>query len=533
MTSLGDQGLPLGFYYSARNNPERPMEKPVVADNRPAKVSLEGGKTYWFCRCGRSAKQPFCDGSHKGTSFTPQPLTPETDGDAYLCQCKQSANQPYCDGSHKALKDDQVGQALAAQAQTGKAPKAEPTPEEPNVAFIHELAKRGLDKMGSHGPMAAMGVPRDQLPSWDDIQLMVAQLARAPLADDASVASQLVIGPRAAKPLVLETPLLISDMSFGALSREAKIALARGAEGAGTAICSGEGGMLDAEQGECSHYCYELAPARFGFEESKLERVQAFHFKAGQAAKTGIGGHLPGNKVTEEIAQVRGLSPGQAAVSPARFADLTSPGDFHRFADRVRDLTGGIPIGFKLSANHIERDIQFALDASADYLILDGRGGGTGAAPLLFRDHISVPTIPALARARRYLDNQGVRDVTLIITGGLRTPTDFVKALALGADGIALANAAIQALGCVGARMCNTNLCPAGIATQDPKLRERLDMEKGSARVTRFLQASTELMSVLARACGHPNLADFTLDDIATMDQRLEALAGIPFVGVR
>jgi glutamate synthase domain-containing protein 2 len=140
----------------------------------------------------------------------------------------------------------------------------------------------------------------------------------------------------------------------------------------------------------------------------------------------------------------------------------------------VREITGGIPIGFKLSANHIEEDIQFALDASADYIILDGRGGGTGAAPEIFRDNISVPTIPALARARKYLDKQGASGrVTLIITGGLRVPADFVKAMALGADGVAVANSAMQAIGCVGARICHTNNCPAGIATQKKELRAK------------------------------------------------------------
>ena len=151
-------------------------------------------------------------------------------------------------------------------------------------------------------------------------------------------------------------------------------------------------------------------------------------------------------------------------MSPPTFSDLNTVEDFSRFADRVREVSGGIPIGFKLSAQHIERDIDFAVSAAADYIILDGRGGGTGAAPLLFRDHISVPTIPALARARHHLDKIGASGrVTLIITGGLRTHTDFAKAMALGADGVAVSNSAMQAIGCVGARICNTNLCPAGI----------------------------------------------------------------------
>jgi glutamate synthase domain-containing protein 2 len=211
---------------------------------------------------------------------------------------------------------------------------------------------------------------------------------------------------------------------------------------------------------------------------------------------------------------------------------LTSPEDFRRFADRVREVTGGIPIGFKLSANHIERDIAFALEASADYIILDGRGGATGAAPLLFRDHISVPTIPAIARARHYLDAQGASgNVTLIVTGGLRVPSDFVKALAMGADGVALANSAMQAIGCIGARICHTNNCPAGIATQKPDLRKRLDVETAAQKLANFFQASTELISVMARACGHSHTNQFCKDDIATWDPGLAQLCGIEYSG--
>lgn len=230
---------------------------------------------------------------------------------------------------------------------------------------------------------------------------------------------------------------------------------------------------------------------------------------------------------------MRGIPEGQPAVSPPTFANLHTAADFKAFADRVRELTGGIPIGFKLSANHIEQDIQFALDASADYIILDGRGGGTGAAPEMFRDHISVPTIPALARARRYLDKQGVSgQVTLIITGGLRTPMDFVKALALGADGVAVANSAMQAIGCVAARMCNTNNCPTGIATQKPELRKLLNVEKSATQLKNFFEASVELMQVMARACGHDSLGSFNEDDLATWHREMALLSGVKFSGL-
>jgi glutamate synthase domain-containing protein 2 len=302
---------------------------------------------------------------------------------------------------------------------------------------------------------------------------------------------------------------------------------------AGTGICSGEGGMLPEEQAENSRYFYELASAKFGWDLDLVARVQAFHFKGGQGAKTGTGGHLPGEKVQGKIAEVRGLEPGQAAISPSTFADLETPADFKRIADQVRERSGGIPIGFKLSANHIEDDIDFALEASADYIILDGRGGGTGAAPLIFRDHISVPTIPALARARAHLDAKTGREVTLVITGGLRVAEDFVKATAMGADAVAVSNSAMQAVGCIAARMCNSNNCPVGVATQKPELRKRLDVQVGAERLSRYFGASVELMQVLARACGHASLSDLNERDITTWKREMADLSGVRFAGVK
>ena len=408
-----------------------------------------------------------------------------------------------------------------------------PESTEPYTGYIQNLARNGLTKTGRHGPSAAMGVDRRTLPGWEDIQFLPAQMARKPLLDEDPVSTQVIIGPNAKKPLILEMPVFVSDMSFGALSREAKTALSKGAELAGTGICSGEGGMLPEEQENNSRYFYELASARFGFKWDLMEKVQAFHFKGGQGAKVGTGGHLPGAKVSEEIAAVRGLKPGEPAISPATFHDLKSVEDFKNFGDKVRERSGGIPIGFKLAASHIEEDIDFALDSGADYVILDGRGGGTGAAPLVLRDNICVPTIPALARARRHLDKRGVDGVTLIITGGLRVPADFAKALALGADAIAVANAAIQAVGCIGMRACNTNNCPVGIATQKEHLRARLDIEKSAGQLYNFFTAANDLVKVIARACGHDDIGKFNESDLSTFDYDMHRLTGVSYAGVR
>jgi methylamine---glutamate N-methyltransferase subunit C len=406
------------------------------------------------------------------------------------------------------------------------------TDDEPHNNYIQQIARDGLTKTGHHGPVSAMGVSRNLLPRWDDIQFVTAQLHRLPLMEDVAVDTSFVIGPAAERPLHMDIPIFVSDMSFGALSAEAKTALATGAEMAGTGICSGEGGMLPEEQAANSRYLYELASGRFGWSIDKVTKVQAFHFKAGQGAKTGTGGHLPGHKVSKRIAEVRGLQVGQAAISPPRFPDLHGVADYRRVADEVREASGGIPLGFKLSAQHIELDIDFALAVGCDYIIMDGRGGGTGAAPNIFRNNISVPTIAAVARARRHLDARGKGDVTLIATGGLRTEADFAKAMAMGANGVAVSNSALQAIGCLGMRACQSNNCPVGIATQKDHLRQRLEVAASGRRLANWFEATTELMCVLARAMGHHRLQDFCLDDLTTFDRNLAYLSGVSYGGV-
>ena len=405
-------------------------------------------------------------------------------------------------------------------------------PEEPYNHYIHSLASTEPSAFDSHGPVSAMGVPLTDLPRWEDIQVLTAQLSRTPLHDNTEVGTNLVVGPNARKPLELAMPILVSDMSFGALGRETKIALSRGAELSGTGICSGEGGMLEAERAENSRYFYELAPAEFGWDIEQVTRCQAFHFKAGQAAKTGAGGMLPADKVSREIAEVRGVAPNTDAVSPSRFRKLVTPEDFRKVAEEVRTATGGIPVGFKMSAQHIEKDIDFALEVGVDYIILDGRGGGTGASPNLLKNNIAVPTIPALARARRHLDRRNAGHVTLIITGGLRTESHFIKALALGADGVAIANSALQAAGCLGMRACHNNRCPVGIATQDKKYRERIVIDKSASRLHNFLQNSIRMMRVMARACGYNHLRKFNPDDLVAWQMDMASLAGIRYGGV-
>jgi len=437
------------------------------------------------------------------------------------------------------IDEDQINKYLIDHPQPfnrdeylGEYADTNPQDTEPYNGYINTLAKDGLKNFGHHGPSASMGVDRNTLPKWEHIQFLPAQLASRPLLNEEEVISKVIIGPNAKKPLELDIPLFVSDMSFGALSKEAKIALSMGANMAGTGICSGEGGMLKEEQENNQRYFYEMASAKFGFSWAKVRKTQAFHFKGGQGAKTGTGGHLPSAKVSKEIAEVRGLKEGQTAISPAAFRDLITVDDFKSFAQEVREKTGGIPVGFKIAASHIEADIDFALAVGVDYIILDGRGGATGSAPTILRDNINVPTIPALARARRHLDAVGAKDITLVITGGLRVPEDFAKAMMLGADAIAVSNAALQAIGCLGMRACGSNNCPVGIATQKESLRARLIIESSAQQLNNFFNAANDLMKVVARACGHNNFQAFNANDLTTMSYEMHQLTGIPYSGM-
>ena len=448
--------------------------------------------------------------------------------------------QEYVEGDFLKVDENEVAafehehpQPFDRDSYLGAYADTHPEDTEPYTGYIKELARNGLKNLGHHGFSASMGVDRNTLPKWSDIQFLPAQLASRPLLDHEEVATKVIIGPKAKKPLVLDIPLFVSDMSFGALSREAKIALSKGAEMSGTGICSGEGGMLPDEQKNNSKYFYELASAQFGFSWDKLDNVQAFHFKGGQGAKTGTGGHLPGTKVSKEIAEVRGLEEGQTAISPATFPDFHGVKDFKAFADKVRERSGGIPIGFKIAASHIEKDIQFALDVGVDYIILDGRGGGTGSAPTILRDNINVPTIPALARARKYLDKIGVTDVSLVITGGLRIAEDFAKAMMMGADAIAVSNSAIQAIGCLGMRACGSNNCPVGIATQKEHLRNRLIIDASAKQLYNYFTATNDLIKVIARSCGYDDITKFNTDDLSTFNKEMHELTGINYAGIR
>lgn len=385
---------------------------------------------------------------------------------------------------------------------------------------IHKMAVTGETIIEAMGTKMSM-------PNWDDILLLGAQLNPPPLQEHAQVDTRTVIGKRAKKPMVLESPVYISHMSFGALSRETKIALSKGSAMAKTAMCSGEGGILPEEREAAYKYIFEYVPNKYSVTPENLKKADAIEIKIGQGTKPGMGGHLPGDKVTPEIAKIRNKPLGQDVISPSCFEEIKNKEDLRSLVQKLRLESEGRPIGIKIAAGRIERDLEFCVFAEPDFITIDGRGGATGASPKLVRDATSVPTIYALHRARKYLDKAGA-DIDLVITGGLRVSSDFAKALAMGANAVAVASAALIAAACQQYRICGSGKCPVGVATQDPELRARFKEEAAAQRVANFLNCSLEELKTFARITGHERLQDLSKDDLCTISREISEFTDIP-----
>lgn len=318
-------------------------------------------------------------------------------------------------------------------------------------------------------------------------------------------------------------------MSFGALSRETKISLAKGSAAIKTAQCSGEGGILAEEMENAYKYIFEYVPNKYSVTEENLKNADAIEIKIGQSTKPGLGGQLQGEKVTSEIAEVRGKPLGEDIHSPATIPGVSSKDDLKDLVDKLREKSSGRPIGLKFAAGRIEDDLEYASYAEPDFITIDGRGGSTGASPKLIRDSTSIPTIFALSRARKFLDEHE-SDIDLTITGGLRVSSDFAKALAMGANAIAVGTGAMIAAACQQYKICDTGDCPVGVATQDEELRKRLKIEVASKRVENYLRVSTEELKTFARITGHRDVHDLNINDLCTINSEISDYTDIKHV---
>ena len=341
---------------------------------------------------------------------------------------------------------------------------------------------------------------------FDDLVFVPAQLAKRPVDYfKEEIVSKTILGKMSKKPIELKIPILIGAMSFGALSKEAKVILAKASALAGTVANTGEGGMLPEEREFAERLIIQYSTGRFGINEEILKQADAIEIKIGQGAKTGQGGLLRKEKITEEIAKIRKVGMDQDVHSPAYHSDISNIEDLRKKIDWLKEITNGVPIILKLGAGDIENDLDFAIQANPDIIAIDGLSGGTGAAPEVMLDEVGIPIIAALVRARKVLDRLGAKQ-ELWVGGGLNKGGDFAKCLALGADGVFVGFPLLIAMGCGYCRQCYLGRCPFGIATQDTELRKKLDIEVASQNVANYLKNCNEEVKMIAGACGENDI---------------------------
>jgi len=366
--------------------------------------------------------------------------------------------------------------------------------------------------------------------SFEDLVFVPAQLSKRPVDYfKEEISSRTVLGRFSKKPIELKTPIIIGAMSFGAIGKEAKIALAKASTIAGTIENTGEGGMLPEEREFSKYLIIQYSTGRFGITEEVLKKADAIEIKIGQGAKPGSGGLLPGEKVTEEIAEVRKVERGKDIHSPAYHLDIKNIEDLRKKIDWLREITGGVPIIIKLGAGDIENDVKLAVKANPDIIAIDGMEGGTGAAPEVMLDDMGIPTLAALSKAREVLDKIGAKQ-ELWIGGGLNKGGDFAKALALGADAVFCAFPLLIAMGCIYCRQCHLGKCNFGIATQDPELRKNLNVEEASQNVANYIKNCTEEIKMISGACGENNIHNLNKGYLRALNLEIAKITKVKLV---
>jgi methylamine---glutamate N-methyltransferase subunit C len=416
------------------------------------------------------------------------------------------------------------------------------------IEDIQAKAQTGLYRIRGYGTLRER-----RWATFDDLTFLPCSLTRIPLEGYREKCSaKTVLGTRfAARPIELDIPVMITGMSWGALSYNAKVALARGAASVGSSNTTGDGGMLMAERENSRTLIYEVLPSRYGINIHHMRMADAIELTIGQGAKPGTGGLLLGSKVSDVIARQRDLPVGVDQRSPARHPDFLGPDDMIIKVEELREATDWrVPIFIKMGASRVFDDVKLAAKAGADVIVVDGMEGGTGASPAILQEHTGIPTLAAVCEARAALEDCGLYgEIQLIIAGGIRDGVDAAKAIALGADAVYIGTAALIALHCnkplyvedyhkLGTEPyychhCHTGRCPVGVTTQDPELMKRLDIDEGAERVSNLLRAMTLEIQMLARACGKSDVHHLEPEDMAALSLEASAICGIPLAGTR
>lgn len=397
-----------------------------------------------------------------------------------------------------------------------------------DISEIVRKSNTGSYKIRSTGALR-------KVPDFDDLVVIPAQVSRPPIDTYREpCGTDVILGNRFAKnPLKLKTPIMIGAMSFGALGKEAKMALAIGSSIAGIATNTGEGGMLPEERSLADKLIAQYASGRFGVSANYLNSADAVEIKIGQGAKSGMGGHLLGEKVTAEVSKIRMIPEGSDALSPARHMDIVGPEDLSMKISQLREITEWkIPIMVKFASGRVSSDVKIAAKGGADIIVVDGMQGGTGAGPDVIMENSGIPTIASIVEADKALKEVNLREeVSLVAAGGIRTGSDLAKALALGADAVYVATSALVAIGCRVCQMCFSGKCRKGIATQDLSLRHRLDYKQMGKQVAKYIQAMSEEACMLVQQAGNTHISKLEKENLKSLSLEASVLTGVPMAG--
>lgn len=476
--------------------------KKCICPNCPS-FPADCGDEILYCSLGKSG----CDIETRGCVCGGCPVYSENDLDGlYFCDKDEIGESKIVMRKKKSREDDSFYQT---------------------VSEIKEAAYTGKSIVKSMGTLKKMPF------SFDELHFIPAQIHKIPLNKEESVKTEVVIGPSSKKPLKVSSPIMISGMSFGAVSKNVRTVISKTAKEMKIAFNSGEGGILKDELEIASEYMIgQYATGRFGVGEGVLKKVAAVEIRFGQGAYPGKGSFLPAGKITPEIAKARGLKKGESSYSPAHHSDMRNAEDVKKKISYLRKLTGGVPIGAKIGCGNIEKDIRILIDAKVDFIALDGFGGGTGATDSYVRENVGIPIIAALPRAARFLGKLGVKEkISLIAGGGLRASADFAKCLAMGADAVYIGTAALIAINCEQYRICHTGLCPTGVTTHDPALVSQIDINEGVRKLSNFIKISTEEIANFTRIVGKKNIGELNKNDLVSLNKDLAGLAGAEWLG--
>jgi glutamate synthase domain-containing protein 2 len=395
-----------------------------------------------------------------------------------------------------------------------------------NMVQIKDSSVMDESVVGSMGSLKTLPF------SLEELNFIPAQLKRIPLNREDHVNTELVIGVEAQKPLKVTSPIMVSGLSFGAVSKATKLVIAETAKKLNIGFNSGEGGVLSEELLDIGkNIIVQYSTARFGVDEKLLKSVAAIEIRFGQGAYPGKGSYLPAEKMTDEVANMRGLKRGESSNSPAHHPDILNLKDLKEKVSWLREISEGIPVGAKIGCGDVEEDIKLLAEAGVDFIAIDGFGGGTGATDKYVRENVGIPIFTAIPRAFKTLNDLRLKNrVTLIASGGLRSSADFAKCLALGADGIYIGTAALIAINCEQYRICYTGRCPTGITTQDPKLTRQIDNDICVNRLSNFIEVSTREIANLSRIVGKNDVSNLDKDDLVSFDRNLARATGVRWV---